>query len=171
MLFRSSIDVREREFDPYYGIDLAPMVIVDGVFIQDHQSILDFDATKVKTIKVHREEYYYGKIVYQGIVRIETFKGNYDETVSGDYLKKFNRLAIQSTKGYFNQDYSKTSKDLERTPDFREQLFWHPNLEFTKQTMNFQFYTSDVKGNFEIILQGFTNLGEPVYLKEVITVN
>jgi len=168
---KRSIDVREREFDPYYGIDLAPMVLVDGVFIQDHQSILDFDATKVKTIKVHREEYYYGKIIYQGIVRIETFDGNYDESISGDYLKKFIRFSTQPAKGYFNQDYSKTSKDLERIPDFREQLLWHPNLEFTKQTMNLQFFTSDVKGNFEIILEGYTNLGEPVYLKENISVN
>jgi phage gp45-like len=167
---KRSIDVREREFDPYYGIDLAPMVLVDGVFIQDHQSILDFDATKVKTIKVHREEYYYGKIVYQGIVRIETFDGNYAESISGGYLKKFNRFSTQPAKGYFNQDYSKTSKDLERIPDFREQLLWYSNLEFTKQTMNFQFFTSDVKGDFEIVLKGFTNLGESVYLKENIVV-
>jgi hypothetical protein len=168
---KRSIDVREREFDPYYGIDLAPMVLVDGVFIQDHQSILDFYATKVKTIKVHREEYYYGKIVYQGIVRIETFEGNYAESISGDYLKKFNRFSTQPAKGYFNQDYSKSSEGLDRIPDFREQLLWYPNLEFTKQTMNIQFYTSDVICDFEIILEGFTNLGEPVYLREVFTVN
>jgi len=168
---KRSIDVREREFDPYYGIDLPPMVIVDGVFVQDHQSVLDFDASKVKTIKVHREEYYYGKIVYQGIVRIETFDGNYAESVSGDYIKKFNRLAIQPAKGYFNQDYSKNLKDSERIPDLREQLYWQPNFEFTKKIMNLQFFTSDVKGDFEIVLEGFTNLGEPVYMVENITVN
>lgn len=168
---KRSIDVREREFDPYYGIDLPPMVIVDGVFVQDHQSILDFDANKVKTIKVHREEYYYGKIVYQGIFRIETFDGNYAESVSGDYLKKFNRLAIQPAKGYFNQDYNKNFKASERIPDLREQLFWQSTFEFKKKTMNLHFFTSDVKGDFEIILQGYTNLGEPVYMVENITVN
>lgn len=168
---KRSIDVREREFDPYYGIDLPPMVIVDGVFVQDHQSVLDFDANKVKTIKVHREEYYYGKIVYQGIVRIETFDGNYAESVSGDHLKKFNRLAIQPAKGYFNQNYINNSKNSERIPDLREQLYWYPNFEFTKKTMSLEFFTSDVKGEFEIILQGFTNLGEPVYMTEIFTVN
>jgi hypothetical protein len=168
---KRSIDVREREFDPYYGIDLAPMVLIDGAFIQDHQSALDFDATKVKTIKVHREEYYYGKIVYQGIVRIETFEGNYAESISGDYLKKFNMFSPQPTKGYFNQSHDLKFDKKNRIPDFREQLFWNPSIEFTKRIMNYEFFTSDVIGDFEIILEGFTNLGEPVYLREVFTVN
>jgi len=168
---KRSIDVREREFDPYYGIDLAPMVLVDGAFIQDHQSILDFDADKVKTIKVHREEYYYGKIVYQGIVRIETFDGNYAEELSGDYLKKFDMFSAQPLKGYFNQNYSKASNNTDRTPDFREQLLWYPDFKFTKRTMNLEFFTSDVKGEYEVILEGFTNLGKQVYVKENISVN
>ncbi|MCB0463112.1 MAG: hypothetical protein R2816_11265 [Flavobacteriaceae bacterium] len=168
---KRSIDVREREFDPYYGIDLPPMVIVDGVFVQDHQSVLDFDANKVKTIKVHREEYYYGKIVYQGIVRIETFDGNYVESLSGDYLKAFNRLPIQPAKSYFNQSYNSNSKNLEKIPDFREQLFWQPTFKFKKKTMNLSFFTSDVKGDFEIVFEGFTNLGEPVYITKSFTVN
>lgn len=168
---KRSIDVREREFDPYYGIDLAPMVLVDGVFIQDHQSILDYDATKVKTIKVHREEYYYGKIVYQGILRIETFDGNYADEISGTYLQKFDMFNAKPVKGYFNQNYAMTLNTLSRIPDLREQLLWHPNLEFNKRTMNLEFYTSDVTGDFEIILEGYTNLGELVYIKENITVN
>jgi hypothetical protein len=165
------IDVREREFDPYYGIDLAPMVLVDGVFIQDHQSILDYDATKVKTIKVHREEYYYGKIVYQGILRIETFDSNYADDISGSYLQRFEMFNAKPAKGYFNQSYESTLNKSSRIPDFREQLLWHPNLEFNKRTMNLEFYTSDVTGDFEIILEGYTNLGELVYIQENITVN
>lgn len=168
---KRSIDVREREFDPYYGIDLAPMVLIDGAFIQDHQSVLDYSADKVKTIKVHREEYYYGKIVYQGIVRIETFDGNYAEELSGDYLRKFDMFSAQPLKAYFNQFYLNTSNNSDKTPDFREQLLWYPDLKFTKRTMNLEFFTSDVKGEYEIILEGFTNLGEPVYLKEIVKVN
>lgn len=169
---KRSIDVREREFDPYYGIDLAPMVLVDGAFIQDHQSVLDFDATKVKTIKVHREEYYYGKTVFQGILRIETFNGDYSEQLSGSYLKKFNRFSVITQKEYFKQTHNdEMSKSSSRIPDFREQLFWYPNLKFTKQKLSFEFFTSDIKGDFEIIVHGFTNLGEPVSIKRDITVN
>ena len=168
---KRSIDVREREFDPYYGVDLAPMVLVDGVFIQDHQSILDYDATKVKTIKVHREEYYYGKIVYQGILRIETFDKNYADNISGGYLHRFDMFNAKPVKGYFNPNYNKALSKLSRIPDFREQLLWYPNLEFNKRTMNLEFYTSDVTGEFEIIFEGYTNFGELVYIKENITVN
>jgi len=168
---KRSIDVREREFDPYYGIDLAPMVLIDGAFMQDHQYVLDFDADKVKTIKVHREEYYYGKIVYQGIVRIETFDQNFAEELSGDYLKKFELFNAQPQKGYFNQSYNSSKTELNRTPDFREQLLWYPNLQFTKKTMNIEFFTSDVTGDFEVIVSGYTNLGEPVYISKGFSVN
>ena len=58
-------------------------------------------------------------------------------------------------KGYFNQDYSENFKSSDRIPDLREQLFWQPTFEFKKKTMNLHFFTSDVKGDFEIILQGF----------------
>lgn len=168
---KRSIDVREREFDPYYGIDLAPMILIDGAFMQDHQYVLDFDADKVKTIKVHREEYYYGKIVYQGIVRIETFDQNFAEQLSGDYLKKFDLFNAQPQKGYFNQSYKNSRNELNRIPDFREQLLWHPNLQFTKRTMHVEFFTSDVTGDFEVIVNGYTNLGEPVYISKGFSVN
>ena len=44
-------------------------------------------------------------------------------------------------------------------------------LTFTKKTMQFECYTSDITGDFEVILEGFTNLGERVYLKESFSVN
>ena len=80
-------------------------------------------------------------------------------------------MAIQPTKGYFKQNYSGDSKIFERIPDYREQLFWQPSFEFKKKTMNLSFFTSDVKGDFEIVFEGFTNLGEPVYLAKSFTVN
>jgi hypothetical protein len=157
---------------PIIALICHQWVVVDGAFIQNHQSVLDFDANKVKTIKVNREEYYYGKIVYQGVLQIETFDGNYAEELSGDYLKKFNRLSAQPKKNYFSQKYNQANRiSTNRIPDFREQLFWHPNFEFNKRTMNLEFFTSDIKGDFEIILEGYTNLGEPVYITENITVN
>lgn len=166
------IDVREREFDPYYGIDLLPMIIVDGAFIQDHQSLLDFDANKVKNISVLREEYYYGSIVYQGIVMFETFDGDYHNALQGDHLIKADLFSPQPAKAYFHQNYSKDLKTKNaRIPDFREQLLWYPNLEFNKNKMTLEFFTSDIKGHYEIILEGFTNLGERVYVKENISVN
>ena len=120
---------------------------------------------------MHREEYYYGKIVYQGIIRFETFDGNYAESLSGDYIKKFDMFSAQPNKKYFNQSYNNSNNVLANVPDFREQLLWHPNLTFNKKVMNFEFFTSDVTGEFEIVVKGFTNLGEPVYITESISVN
>jgi len=159
------IDVAAREFDPYYGKDIDPMIIVDGAFIQDHQSVLDFDASKIKTVRVHREEYYYGDIVYQGIVRIETFNNDFLDNLSGDFIRVFNMFSHQPMKLYYQQAYSEKLINKNKIPDFREQLLWIPDFNFTKKVMKMEFFTSDVEGEFEVILEGFTNLGQYVHEK------
>lgn len=163
------IDIREREFDPYYGEDIKPMIIVDGALVQNHQKVLDYEASKVKKIKVYRQEYYFNKRVYQGILLIETFDGNYADYMSENSIKKINLFKPNTEKKYFAQTYDNNTK-LNRVPDFRHQLFWEPNFNLTKRQNKFQFYTSDVEGVFEIILEGLNSKGEYILVKELITV-
>jgi len=72
-------------------------------------------------------------------------------------------------KIYFKQVYDGSGK-LKRIPDYRIQLLWLPNLEISSKTNEINFFTSDVNGTFEISLEGFTNNGDPVSLKEIIVV-
>jgi hypothetical protein len=62
------------------------------------------------------------------------------------------------------------SKNLERIPDFRSQLLWLPNLVLDTKYKEITFYTSDNVGDYEVSLEGFTNEGIPVSLKEVFSV-
>lgn len=163
-------DVRAREFDPYAMDDIKPLVVVDGAYIKDHETVLNDSAYDVETISVLREEYYYGNNVYQGVVNIKTTTGDYYNKLKGEYLKNTELFKSSPRKKYFKQDYNVQS-DIFRIPDYRHQLLWVPEFRFNSQSYELDFYTSDVSGEFEIILEGYTNNGEYVKVCKQFTVN
>lgn len=164
--------VRGREFDPYFGSELLPLVLVDGIFIQNHESIIMYEAKKIESISVLRDEYYYGSQIYKGIISIKTIKGEYHKELNENYssnVKLFKPLPI---KNYFNQTYDITNEiESSRTPDFRQQLLWMPRFILDSNEKEIAFFTSDSKGTYEIALEGFTNQGVPISVRKIIDVN
>ena len=74
----------------------------------------------------------------------------------------------QLLKKYYNVDYSKNK--FEKIPDYRYQLYWEPNVTEINSKNTFEFYTSDISGNFKIIIEGITTTGESVYMENYIKV-
>lgn len=155
-------DVRAREFDPYAMDDIKPLVVIDGVYIKDHEFVLNDSAYDVETISVLREEYYYGDDVYQGVINIKTTSGDYYNKLKGDYLINTELFKPMPRKKYYKPNYDSQTNDVSRIPDYRHQLIWIPEFRFNSQSYELDFFTSDVSGEFEIILEGFANNGEYV---------
>ncbi|MGB5555318.1 MAG: hypothetical protein WBM83_11715 [Flavobacteriaceae bacterium] len=153
-------------------INLPPLVFVDGIFIPDHTAIVDLNAYTIKTIKTVRDQFVLGGKEYLGMVSIETSKGDYIDL----WQQKANSLKKElfkplPKKNYFNQNYAlDNGLNKARIPDFRSQLFWMPELNIDMNEKNFEFYTSDVPGEYEIVLEGFTTYGKPISVRETITV-
>lgn len=152
-----------------YDSGLLPLILMDGQRIQDHNKLIDFNANKVKKISVVREKYIYGSQLFDGIISLETFEGNFENIDSESLVKNVELFKPLESKSYFQQQYDSSDK-LNRIPDFRTQLLWLPNLEINSKLKEVTFFTSDVNGTFEISLEGFTNNGKAVSLKEVIIV-
>lgn len=152
-----------------YDSNLLPLILMDGQRIKDHNKLIDFNVSKVKKISVVREDYIYGSQLFEGIISLETFEGNYKNIYSDSLVKNIELFKPLENKNYFKQYYDGTDK-LKRIPDYRTQLLWLPNFEINAKTKEVNFFTSDVDGTFEISLEGFTNNGEPVSLKEIIIV-
>jgi len=47
---------------------------------------------------------------------------------------------------------------------------WLPEVTLTEKDTPLFFYTSDIKGQFQISMEGFTDKGDAVSIKEYITV-
>lgn len=150
----------------------APLVIVDGILIQEHGDVIDFNARNVKTINVSRKECVVNSIIYNGIIALETINGDFLDTYTKDYVSAVELVPPMPAKVYFAPKYAGSNKyTTDQIPDFRQQLYWLPHLKLDREETQIDFYTSDVEGTYEIHLEGFTRKGKPVSIKETFEVN
>ncbi|APZ48134.1 hypothetical protein BW723_11225 [Polaribacter reichenbachii] len=145
-----------------------PLLLIEGLQILNHNDIIDLKTRQVEKIIVLKDNYVYGTKLYNGVIILETFKGDYTNLVSKDYQKNIELFKPLVPKKYFTQKYD-TNKQ-ERIPDFRAQLFWQLDCKLSKESNTFDFYTSDNLGVYEINLEGFTNDGKPISIKTTFEV-
>jgi hypothetical protein len=108
---------------------------------------------------------------YQGMMSIETFDGDYMENMvhNNDLLQVGLDLPLVK-KNYFKQIYGEGDDPYQRIPDYRRLLFWEPHLKVEASNYAFEFFTSDVEGVFEVVLNGFTTYGKPITVVKEVTV-
>ncbi len=159
-----------RIYDKEIETGLTPLVLIDGNLIQDQTELIDFNANKIEKINVVNDMYIYGSKLFEGVISIYTFDGNYKISSANNDIKNIQLSKPLDVKKYFNQIYYKNINS-DRIPDFRRQLLWNPAIQLNKKDKTITFYTSDVHGKYEICLEGFTTEGKPVSLKKVIYVN
>jgi predicted nucleic acid-binding Zn-ribbon protein len=145
------------------------LVLVDGLLIQDINELFDYDTRNLYKITVIPGGYYYGATFYDGVVNFVTKNQDFVSKSKGDYLIKPIIERPLADKTYFKQGYSDKAK-YDRIPDYRIQLLWLPELDLNAQDNTVSFYTSDIPGKYNIVLEGFTDNGIPVSLKETIEV-
>ncbi|AWK04074.1 hypothetical protein HYN56_07460 [Flavobacterium crocinum] len=146
-----------------------PLVLVDGLLIQDPSDLFEYNMANVNKVSLITEPYVYGPNLYGGLISFETKNNEFSTNYAKKYLKTMEIQRPNPEKIYNNPDYAAGNK-LQRIPDYRYQLLWKPNIKLDTKEDNLSFYTSDVKGNFEVVLEGFTENGQPVYVSKNITV-
>jgi hypothetical protein len=160
-----------RPIAPYVESGKSPLVFVDGLLIVDHERLINLSAAKVKSINISRTQHFYGTITFQGVVDVTTFKSDFFKNYFADNLLSHKLFKPNESKNYYHQSYEGELKDdNKRLPDFRYQLIWLPKFKMTKKEQHIEIYSSDILGEFEISLEGFTKSGIPVSLRKTFFV-
>ncbi|KPM33586.1 Hypothetical protein I595_489 [Croceitalea dokdonensis DOKDO 023] len=147
------------------------IVVIDGVFIPNHEAVRNFDARTIEKISLIRDQFRLGGKDYQGILSVETFDGNYLESHNYVNSKVMPLAKPRPTKNYYNQRYDSDTFGYGRIPDFRYLLFWKPHVVIANNNgYDYEFFTSDVSGEFEVVLNGFTTYGKPITITKMISV-
>jgi hypothetical protein len=154
------------DFDKNFNSTLSPLVTVDGLILEDLNEFFTYNPKNLYKVNVVKGLYYYGSKSFNGLVSFATKNGDYETSLKGSFIIRPELLRPIGKKEYFQPNY--TDNKNERIPDYRHQLLWLPNANLKNNSI--QFYTSDVSGKFEVILEGFSASGKPVYIKDLINV-
>ena len=144
------------------------LVLVDGLYLENQNDLMNYNMKNVYKIDLIVGRYYVGSKSFNGLINFTTFDKDFKSTQKANYIERPVVLRPQPKKLYNKIEYANSS-DNARIPDFRNQLFWNPEVALNNKNNN-SFYTSDLSGTFEVRLEGFAKNGSPVSLKEIIEV-
>ena len=162
--------IHVRVYDDEVETGLNSLLLIDGLFIQDHNSVVEAKAFKIKKISVVNEQYLYGSEVFEGIISMESYEGDFLESLPQLDEEKTRLFRPELNKNYHKQDY-RYKERYRRIPDFRTQLVWEPDFRLEGTSKSYYFYTSDLDGMYEISIEGFSDDGKPLSLRKVFRVN
>lgn len=148
-----------------------PLIVVDGIVLQNIEALIDYNANKIKSIAVVRDKYMFGSYVFAGIFDVVTFDQDFAKNYSNLKMQEINFSTSSNQKKYFKQQYQDSvAENYRNIPDYRYQLYWNPEVYFSGIQEGVEFYTSDVSGVFEIMLLGFSQSGRFIKVQEILQV-
>uniref|UniRef100_UPI0040483393 hypothetical protein n=1 Tax=Roseivirga sp. TaxID=1964215 RepID=UPI0040483393 len=153
----------------------APLFLVNGIPTRDTETVLKIPIDDVigagvikdhkasGLVKYNREVRPFGDFGGSGIVVIHLKPGATNPfRISYSEMLKRNTYIVPEI--YPNADYSQTS-GASNIPDFRQTLYWNPEMKLDADTTQLSFYTSDIEGNYEVIVQGVSENGKIIYAR------
>lgn len=159
--------------DPYYDViyEQPPITFIDGVVVSDPAVIAGLDPDYVERIDVIRDRYVVGDYLFFGLVNVITFDGDFSRVSLPDNAVRLLYRVADPVSKFSSPDYSTGERRRDRTPDFRNTLFWEPSVTPSGDgKYRVEFWSSDVAGDYEINLQGVTDDGDPVSFHKVIRI-
>ncbi|MBE9511403.1 MAG: hypothetical protein IMY71_11030 [Bacteroidetes bacterium] len=143
--------------------DLAiykPLVLLDHVPVIDVETILSLSPETIDHIDIINATYIRGYIHFGGIISIISREGDMAGIDIPRNSRLFNFKTFEPQQEIEFQDYSINTNN-KRIPDFRNCLFWTPNIKMDRGEKNsFDFYTSDNQGEYVVVVHGITANGE-----------
>ena len=138
-----------------------PLVLLDGVPVFDVDNIIAYDPLKVQKLEVVDERYIWGPITADGIVSYTTYQGNLPGFTLNPHDIVLDYNGLQKQRIFYSPDYSNEKLQQSRLPDFRDVLYWSPDIKTDSSgNGNISFYTGDVPGKYLVVLQGISANGD-----------
>lgn len=139
-----------------------PLVMLDGVPVFDINKIMAYDPLKVQKLEVVASKYIWGPVVSDGILSFTTYKGNLQDFKLNPHDVIIDYDGLQKQRVFYSPDYSSEKEMSSRLPDFREVLYWAPEINTsTTGKSELSFYSGDLSGKYLVVIQGVSANGKP----------
>ncbi len=143
----------------------SPLLLIDGIPVRDLSVIKDLGSKEIAKIEISMNERYYGNLKFPGVLAIHTKKADYSRVLVSDEVVKLNFDCIQP-----DVTLTTLSEHPLNEPDLRKVLLWNPSVK-PGQTIKFNFGTSDLVGNYKLVICGADKDGSIFYKEHLFEVN
>ena len=155
-----SIDIGESS----YGTKI--LILVDGMEME-YDQLYSIPVSTVESIELLKDpiSFILGPKGLYGAIIITTKSG---DATSGDTQSEnialISPLGYQITKEFYDPQYDVEEKLEIEKRDERRTIYWNPTIELSeKGESSFHFYTSDVREDYAVIIEGITTDGRIIY--------
>ncbi|MCE7862025.1 MAG: hypothetical protein DYG99_00640 [Bacteroidetes bacterium CHB5] len=138
----------------------SPVVLLDGVPVFDYDKLLEMDPARIEKIDVITHPYFLGPLTFYGAIILSTYGGDLGGFEINPEGVSLNYEGLQAMREFYSPTYETQSARDSRIPDYRSLLYWNPSLTLSDQNASqIQFYTSDITGQFEVVIEGISKDG------------
>jgi len=139
------------------------LALLDNIPVPDHERIIAYDPSLIKTINVYLGKFHFGQQMFDGILDIRTLKGDYHGIVFNSATQIIDRRGTQPYRYFYSPVYD-GAEPPSRVPDFRHTLLWEPSIP-TEQApeQSIVFYTSSLTGDYLVTVEAITPSGKTLY--------
>ncbi|MEO6894712.1 MAG: hypothetical protein ABI136_06710, partial [Ginsengibacter sp.] len=138
-----------------------PFILLDGVPVFDIDKIIAYDPLKVQKLEVVAARYVWGPIRANGIVSYTTYKGDLPGFSLNPHDVILDYDGLQKQRVFYSPDYSSNNGLQSRLPDFRDVLYWSPNVNTNANGEGkISFFTGDIPGKYAVEIQGISANGD-----------
>jgi len=156
----------------FYELGTHPLILLDGIPISDHNVIFNYDPLLVERINIYYGPYTFGGHVFDGIVELTTYRRQYQDLNFTGSLQVVGYVGPQLPYQFTTPNYSSEKQRRSRIPDGRHTLLWNPNvISNGKTSVRLPFDTSDLTGEFQILVEGITKDGKFIQVTSYFNVS
>jgi len=153
------LSVFDRKANSFF--DAAPLILIDGLpLFDDGNSIVGMDTKNIKNLEIVTDNYGYGSHTFSGILSFQTYKGDLSEVKVPERALMLDYDGIQYQKAFYAPMYDEDFSRRSRLADYRTTLLWSP--ENTTNPLGkaiLDFYTSDLEGEYVVVVQSLSENG------------
>ena len=138
-----------------------PLLLIDGTPIFDVDKFINnYDPLKLSKLEVVKKKYFLGYKSFDGILNFTTYKGDLDGFELDPHALALDYAGLQLQRKFYSPDYETLPQYDTHSPDFRSLLYWVPELKTDNRGITeTSFFTSDIPGNYVIVLEGLDQNG------------
>jgi hypothetical protein len=141
-----------------------PLVLLDGVPLFDVSRLMAMDARKIRKLDIFNHRQFLRGSFFDGVLNWQTYNADLADLEPDPGAVVIDYEGLQAARIFYSPVYDSEEKRSSHLPDFRNLLYWAPNLHTNARgNAGVNFYTGDLRGRYIAIVQGLTKDGIPGY--------